>query len=706
MISVLAKMKSFFKNWLVIKMILLVSILILFIYIQMYNYIFFHSIVEIFCFMICFSIFVVALNTMNFTKNYFYISLGIGYFFIGILKIFHTLAYPHLGVIPGSDYNLAAQFYYSSRYIQALTLLISCKLLFKKIKNFNPVNMFTGYLIITVLFIASILKFRIFPICYVQGLGSTYFKIISSLLSISVLLYVAFVYWKNTNSGNKILSKYMIWYCILNAISEYLFLYNLQISSYVNMFGHIIEVIAYYLIYKGVVEVSLKRPYDILSDRFEETRDDLKLKISEYETVAQLLSEERVYREKIEKAVFGNKICLSILVDNSPVAIAVHSEGKFIFGNNKLKELLGISSAEEIIGQDVLRYFPDEYKKHAQKTIMSEYKELYTVHSGEIFVLSGNKDIIEAKSVRTDFVYEGKSATMAILWDISMSKKIEGLERDIKINKELLDQSIEFNKLVTEFFANVSHELKTPLNVIFSAIQLLELKNNSKIQDANSKSRAKYYDIVKQNCFRLLRLINNLIDLSKISSGYMNIRLENHNIVNIVESVTLSVADYVKEKEIELIFDTDVEEKIMACDVDKIERIILNLLSNAIKFTKPGDKIMVSVFDKNDKILISVKDTGIGIPKEKLDIIFERFEQVESSLSRNKYGSGIGLSLVKSFVEMQEGKIDIKSEVGVGTEFLIKLPVKLIEKDYDYKDDIRSEGRVERINIEFSDIYS
>jgi signal transduction histidine kinase len=186
----------------------------------------------------------------------------------------------------------------------------------------------------------------------------------------------------------------------------------------------------------------------------------------------------------------------------------------------------------------------------------------------------------------------------------------------------------------------------------------------------------------------------------------MNTRLENHNIVSIIEGITLSVADYVKGKDIELIFDTDVEEKIMACDTDKIERIILNLLSNAIKFTKPGDKIMVSVFDRNEKILISVKDSGIGIPKEKLDIIFERFEQVESSLSRNKYGSGIGLSLVKSFVEMQEGKIDIKSEVGIGTEFLIELPVKLTEKNYDYKDDINSEGRVERINIEFSDIYS
>lgn len=706
MISVLAKMKSFFENRLIIKIIYLVSILLLSIHIQVYNYILFHSIVEIFCSMICFAVFIVALNTMNFTKNYFYISLGIGYFFIGVLKIFHTLAYPHLGVITGSDYNLAVQFYHSSRYIQALTLLISCRLLFKPIKNLNPVNMFTGYLIITVLLMVSILKFHIFPVCYVQGIGSTYFKIISSLLSISVLLYVSFIYWKNTNSGNRILFKYMIWYCMLNAISEYLFLYNLQISSYVNMIGHIIEVIAFYLIYKGIVEVSLKKPYDMLSDRFEEARDDLKLKISEYETVTQLLSEERVYREKIEKAVFGNKLCLSILVDNSPVAIAVHSEGKFIFGNNKLKEVLETNNIEELIGQDVLTYFPDEYKKLAKETIMGEYKELNAVHSGEMFVLSKNKNLIETKSVRTQFVYEGKPATLAIFWDISMSKKIEGLERDIKINKELLDQSLEFNKLVTEFFANVSHELRTPLNVIFSAIQLLELHNNSKIQDVNSKSRAKYYDMVKQNCFRLLRLINNLIDLSKINSGFMNIRLENHNIVNIIESITLSVADYVKGKNIELIFDTEVEEKIMACDADKIERIILNLLSNAIKFTKPGDKIMVSVFDRNEKILISVKDSGIGIPKEKLDIIFERFEQVESSLSQNKYGSGIGLSLVKSFVEMQEGKIDIKSEVGIGTEFLIELPVKLTEKNYDYKDDINNEGRVERINIEFSDIYS
>jgi signal transduction histidine kinase len=166
---------------------------------------------------------------------------------------------------------------------------------------------------------------------------------------------------------------------------------------------------------------------------------------------------------------------------------------------------------------------------------------------------------------------------------------------------------------------------------------------------------------MKQNCYRLLRLINNLIDITKIDSGFINLNLQNKNIVEVIENVTLSTVEYVESKCRTIIFDTDVEEKIMAFDPEKIERIILNLISNAVKFTKPQDQIEINVYDKKENIIISVKDTGIGIPKEKQKIIFERFRQVSPLLNRTHEGSGIGLSLVKSLVEMHTGnKISVK----------------------------------------------
>jgi signal transduction histidine kinase len=180
------------------------------------------------------------------------------------------------------------------------------------------------------------------------------------------------------------------------------------------------------------------------------------------------------------------------------------------------------------------------------------------------------------------------------------------------------------------------------------------------------------------------------------------------SIIEVVENITLSTAEYIQSKSRTIVFDTDVEEKIMAFDEEKMERILLNLISNATKFTKPGDTIEVSVYDKNDHIIISVKDNGRGIPEEMLSQIFQRFKQVDNLLSRSHEGSGIGLAIVKSLVEMHEGTIDVKSTYTEGTEFIISLPFRSISnKDSkDSKKDYTAQTNVEKIQIEFSDIYS
>ncbi|MDP4179230.1 MAG: PocR ligand-binding domain-containing protein [Bacillota bacterium] len=272
-----------------------------------------------------------------------------------------------------------------------------------------------------------------------------------------------------------------------------------------------------------------------------------------------------------------------------------------------------------------------------------------------------------------------------------------------------LNQALELERLRTEFFANISHELRTPLNIILSSNQMVKmyLQDESKLMDR--QKIINNINIEKQNCFRLLRLINNLIDVTKLGSGLFELNLINCNIVNIVEEITLSTSEYISAHKLKLVFDTDVEEKIIACDPDKIERIILNLLSNSVKFTDNDGSIFVNIIDGNEYITITVEDTGIGIPSEKLNLVFEKFRQIDKSLSRNYEGSGLGLSLVRSLVEMHEGNISVESQYGKGTKFIIKLPVYALNKD-DLKDNIKYNKThinnfVERINIEFSDIY-
>ena len=188
--------------------------------------------------------------------------------------------------------------------------------------------------------------------------------------------------------------------------------------------------------------------------------------------------------------------------------------------------------------------------------------------------------------------------------------------------------------------------------------------------------------------------------------GVYNLRCSNQNIINVIEDITQSVVVYTKNNKINLLFDTDEEEVITYCDPDKIERIMLTILSNAVKYTPEGGFINVNIKTTSENVIVSIKDNGIGIPKEKLNVIFDRFEQVNSLLTRRREGSGIGLSIVKNLVEMHGGSISVYSEEGKGSEFVFTIPIKFKEGSNEEYDIDRKNKHVERCNIEFSDIYS
>ncbi|EQB86458.1 hypothetical protein M918_14040 [Clostridium sp. BL8] len=262
----------------------------------------------------------------------------------------------------------------------------------------------------------------------------------------------------------------------------------------------------------------------------------------------------------------------------------------------------------------------------------------------------------------------------------------------------------EYEKTRTDFFVNISHELRTPLNVIYSAEQMID--NSMKSSNLDRNQINKYFKMIKQNTYRLLRLINNLIDITKIDAASFKIKLINYDIVKTVEDISISVAEFIEHNGITLTFDTEIEEKIIACDPDSIERIILNLLANAVKYGKESGSIFVDIFLEENYVCISIKDTGIGIPEDMCDLIFDRFTQVDTSLKRTNEGSGIGLALVRSLVEMHGGNISVKSKFGEGSEFIIRLPdLRIPENNEKISASILDEKNINRINIEFSDIY-
>jgi PAS domain S-box-containing protein len=394
-------------------------------------------------------------------------------------------------------------------------------------------------------------------------------------------------------------------------------------------------------------------------------------------------------REKAKLEIEENEKTYRYLIETLPEGIFILEKStlKCTYINKVMAEMLSLESLEDIYIEEN----QEEIKKIAKKYL--DY--------------NGHGKFIKCKLNTLDKVIDISMAL--ITFDDDNGSNLVGIVRNLEKENKTKEVQLKFNKILehdkikTEFLANISQELKRPLNLVFAVNQLLESKNS---YIYNSNHIENYNRLVKQNCYRLIRLINNINDITQMENGFYKINLRNHNIISLAEDIVFSVNDYIRNKGLEVIFDTEVEEKIISIDPEKIERIILNLLSNAIKFTNLGGKIYVNIYMKNKEVYISIKDTGVGIPKDKLNLIFERFGQVDKTLSRNAEGSGIGLSLVKYLVELHLGRIEVYSEEGKGSEFIIILPDTIVDEvKHDGEDNNYITNNVEKMHIEFADIY-
>lgn len=345
-----------------------------------------------------------------------------------------------------------------------------------------------------------------------------------------------------------------------------------------------------------------------------------------------------------------------------------------------------------------------EISNNASEVFNIDKNEVIEKNMSEVLMLENENNILDCienedkirvhvKKVNSNYELISKkvSEDNYVLWFIDITKELHYEES---------------NKIRSEFFTNLSHELRTPLNLIFSSLQILDLKIKN-TNDRDEQSIERYLNMANQNTYRLLKLVNNIIDSNKITSGYFDYNPQNYDIVNFVEGICQSIVDFAKQKNIEIIFDTEIEESLVSFDLDKMERIILNILSNSIKFSKENGQIIIVIKEVNDMIEIQISDNGIGIPKHKLESIFDRFKQVDNNIIRRGEGSGIGLYLVKSLVDMHGGDIQVDSELDEGTTFKIKIPnsinseceCTIVEKNF-------QNSYIEKIKVEFSDIYA
>ncbi|MDN5309614.1 MAG: hypothetical protein PWP14_1008 [Methanolobus sp.] len=366
---------------------------------------------------------------------------------------------------------------------------------------------------------------------------------------------------------------------------------------------------------------------------------------------------ETIRRKEAEAALIESEERFKALHNASFGGIAIHDKGIILDCNQGLAELSGYG-IEELIGMNGLLLMAERCREVVLKNILSDYEEPYEAtglrKDGTEYPVR-----IEARNIP----YKGKQVRVTEFRDITEQKQAEISLIEAKMMAE------ESNRIKSEFLANMSHELRTPLTAVIGFSDILSMQ---KFGELNSK-QLEFTGHILSSGKHLLELINDILDLSKIEAGKMELYCEDFSVDTLLDEVQRTVYPLAARKNIELTIKNDVLQPEMFADRFKFKQIMYNLLSNAIKFTPDDGKI--SVFAKRDGnfLEVSVSDTGIGISADRLDEIFDPFMQVDASNRRKYGGTGLGLALVRRFVEMHGGKVRVKSEEGKGSTFIFTL---------------------------------
>ena len=337
------------------------------------------------------------------------------------------------------------------------------------------------------------------------------------------------------------------------------------------------------------------------------------------------IAENVFYKRAIEYGVNKNDEMFFEIFDYLDDVVIIKEGEKTIYVNNAFEKLYGLNCKDLYRENSMIVKLDRIHPKDRYKFNNIDFKKFF---------------MAEARIIRAD------NEVRNVLFRANSIKNENGesIRRIIIINDitNNIEKGNEMEKLRMEFFANISHEFKTPVNLIYSALQLLELKLKNN-RDRDGDIYINYIKMAKQNVFRLLKLINNLIDSTKLEAGFFNVNIKNHDIVSCVEDITMSICNFAEKNKISITFDTEEEEKIIAFDFNHLERILLNVLSNAIKFNRENGNIDVYISFDDKYANISIKDTGIGIQKDKIDLLFHRFKKINNRLTKVNEGSGIGL---------------------------------------------------------------
>lgn len=467
-------------------------------------------------------------------------------------------------------------------------------------------------------------------------LDSIYVFWIFSIWLLSIILYVLrdFKLCKNNFLNHlKLLVLMNLGVVVLDFLT-----YKLNLEMII-LLNDILKIFLYLLVYIWISDMLIRKPYETLSqDIIDENR--------KLEILNKRMEESNKEFKEFKKKLRDKESYFRDFLDNAPMSIVILNNNNYrIFAVNKrFMNELNLKNKRDIINKNLFKIIDVKNKE-----------ELLMIKKGEAsFFTNGIENFWELH-----ILLKTKGCLIIAMKNVTELKYSEKIKDNLR--KKTLEEQIK-----NDFLSSISHDLKTPINVIYSSAQVQE-----KLYSEQYIEKVNYYNQVnKENCITLMRLANNLIDSSKIDYDYLKPNLKTYNIVALIEDSIGMLAEYIKEKNLTYVFDTNEEEVYVKCDQEFIQRIVLNLISNSIKHTSEGG-IGVEIKANKSKVMISFTDTGEGMDKEFLKRAFLRYSKGDKKGVKNK-STGIGLYIVKNLVELQNGTIKINSIKDTGTNIRLE----------------------------------
>ncbi|WP_367866857.1 MASE3 domain-containing protein [Pedobacter sp. WC2423] len=593
------------------------------------NFLLFHTIVELSAIVIAFAVFIVTWNTRKIIDNNYLYFVGMAYIFIGTLDLLHTITYPGLNIIPGTIYY-TNQFWIATRFLEALTFMMGFWFLKRK-KVLNGDITILTYCVVTILFTLSILYWKIFPVCYLEGIGQTPFKITAEYVIIAMLFFAGFLLYSSRNSFSASVFRFLIVSLFFAILSEFCFTLYVSFFSVPAEIGHYAKLISFFLIYKANVETGFTKPTELI---FKDLKDN-----------------EEKYRT---------------LTENLPELIFRFDRSfRCLYANCALEQFLSLQHGT-YTGRKLSHLgFPASFE-HLLIKMLIAVKQTKITQEANFDLNEGNYARSFSIQVIPEYGLEDHEATyLVICYDITA----------LRITELRL---MELNNTKDKFFSIIAHDLRNPFTSLISFSELI-YKNVNRLSPEKIESLAmRMNDSAKQAYV----LLENLLHWSKMQTGVLKPDLQELDVVELFNEIKHISSSIAVAKGIEIKIEELPSARIVA-DKQMVSTILRNIIANAIKFSYAGGSVVLNAYDRQDEILFSVTDSGVGIEKKQMELLFKADSSFSTPGTQNETGTGLGLRLCREFVEISGGSIWLESELGLGTTIYFTIPTQTVHSSKD-----------------------